>query len=141
MLKTWYDQLFYRNKIDIIKLVGKEVGYKVVEHDWNPDIKFGSTSLKSRLALKKEEIIELGKKIYLGEQKDPKYKYYIENISEQIAMREKFLKGIQDTQLYMELACDQEKFTNSHLIKVILPHLIYHHQIIDLVIIIFRIHL
>jgi hypothetical protein len=110
-LKTWYDQLFYRDKIDIIRLVAKEYGYKINEIDWNPDIKFGS-SLKSQLKLKKEEIIELSKQIYLGQTTDPKYKYYIDNLKEQIKSREKYLKIIQDAELYTELACNQEKFTN-----------------------------
>lgn len=110
-LKTWYDTLFYRNKVDIIRLVAKDYGYKINEIDWNPFIKFGS-SLKSQLKLKKEEIIELSKKIYRGEETDPKYKYYIDNLKEQIGVREKYLKGITDVILYEELTCDQEKFTN-----------------------------
>jgi hypothetical protein len=110
-LKTWYDQLFYRNKIDIIKLVAKDYGYKIVEQDWNPDIKYGS-SLKSKLALKKEEIIELSKQIYLGLETPPQYKYYIDNLKEQIKMREKYLKNIDDTNLHIELACDPDKFVN-----------------------------
>lgn len=110
-LKTWYDQLFYRNKIDIIRLVSKDYGYKINEIDWNPDIKFGS-SLKSQLKLKKEEIIKLNRQIYLGESIDPKYKYYIDNLKEQIKSREKYLKCVIDTDLYIDLACNDEKFTN-----------------------------
>ncbi len=51
-LKTWYDTLFYRNKVDIIRLVAKDYGYKINEMDWKPLIKFGS-SLKSQLKLKR----------------------------------------------------------------------------------------
>ena len=110
-LKTWYDQLFYRNKIHIIKLIGKDYGYKMIEHDWNPEIKFGS-SLKSKLKLKKDEVVEISKQIYLGQNPDPKYKYYVENIKEQIAMREKYLKHIDNTDDHIDLACDPDKFTN-----------------------------
>lgn len=110
-MKTWYDTLFYRNKVDIIRLAAKDYGYKINEIDWNPLIKFGS-SLKSQLKLKKEEIIELSKKIHRGEETDSKYKYHIDNLKEQIGVREKYLKGITDVILYEELACDQEKFTN-----------------------------
>lgn len=110
-LKTWYDQLFYRNKIDIIKLIAKDYGYIISEQDWNPDLKYGS-SLKSKLALKKEEIVEISKQIHLGLETPPQYKYYIENLKEQIKMREKYLKNIDNNDLYIELACDQDKFTN-----------------------------
>jgi len=110
-LKTWYDTLFYRNKVDIIRLVAKDYGYKINEMDWDPLIKFGS-SLKAQLKLKKEEIIELSKKIHRGDETEPQYKYYIDNLKEQIRGREKYLKGITDIVLYEELACDQEKFTN-----------------------------
>jgi hypothetical protein len=108
-LKTWYDQLFYRNKIDIIKLIAKDYGYIISEQDWNPDLKYGS-SLKSKLALKKEEIVEISKQIHLGLETPSQYKYYIENLKEQIKMREKYLKNIDDNELYTELACDQYKF-------------------------------
>ena len=47
-LKTWYDQLFYKNKIDIIKLVAKDYGYKINDIKWDPEYKCGS-SLKSKL--------------------------------------------------------------------------------------------
>ena len=42
----------------------------------------------------------------------PQYKYYVENLREQITQREKYLKNINDNELYIELACDQDKFTN-----------------------------
>jgi hypothetical protein len=32
-LKTWYDQLFCRNKVDIIKLIATDYGYKISETD------------------------------------------------------------------------------------------------------------
>lgn len=110
-LKTWYDQLFYGNKIDIIKLISTEYGYNINECIFESEYKFNS-SLKSKLKLKKEEIIELSKQIYLGLQIYPQYKYYVENLREQITQREKYLKNINDNELYIELACDQDKFTN-----------------------------
>jgi hypothetical protein len=110
-LKTWYDQLFYRNKIDIIKLVAKDYGYTITEQDWNPDLKYGS-SLKSKLALKKEEIINVSRQIHLGLEIQPQYKYYQDNLKEQIKIREKYLKNINDAELYIELACDQDKFVS-----------------------------
>jgi hypothetical protein len=110
-LKTWYDQLFYKNKVDIIKLIAKEYGYKIIDHKWDPEIKLGC-SLKSKLKLKKEEIIEISKQIHLGGIIDPKYKYYIDNLKEQIKMREKYLHNILDADKYIELISDHDKFIN-----------------------------
>ena len=110
-LKTWYDQLFYRNKVDIIKLIAKDYGYKINEIKWDPTYLFGIKSLKDKLELKKEEIIELSKKIYRGDDIDIKYNNFIDNLQEQINMRNKYLKNILDLDLRMELACDNNKFS------------------------------
>ncbi len=112
-LKTWYDQLFYRNKIDIIKLVAKDYGYKINDIEWNPEIKI-SNSLKSSLKLKKDEIIGIAKKICLNKENEiePKYRYYIENIKEQVKIREKYLSGIEDIDLYLDLSSNHELFIN-----------------------------
>jgi hypothetical protein len=109
-LKTWYDQLFYRNKADIIKLIAKDYGYKINESKWNPEYLFGLESLKEKLNLKKEEILNISKKIYKGEKIDKKYDKYIDNLKEQIKMREKYLKNINDVKLKENLSCDSEKF-------------------------------
>ncbi len=112
-LKTWYDQLFYRNKIDIIKLVAQDYGYKIKEINWNPEIKLVN-SLKSSLKLKKEEIIAISKKICMGKSNEieSKYRYYIDNLKEQIKIREKYLSNVEDIDLYLDLASDHDKFLN-----------------------------
>ncbi len=109
-LKSWYDQLFYRNKADIIKLVAQDYGYKISESKWNPEYLFGLESLREKLELKKEEILDICKKIYIGEKIDKKYEKFIDNLKEQIKMREKYLKGINDVKLKEILCCDSEKF-------------------------------
>ncbi len=112
-LKTWYDQLFYRNKIDIIKLIAKDYGYKINYICWDPEVKVGNC-LKDALKLKKEEIIMISKKICLNKinEIDNKYKYYIENLKEQIKIREKYLTNVEDIDLYLDLASDKDKFVN-----------------------------
>jgi len=110
-LKTWYDQLFYRNKVDIIKLIAKDYGYKIIETDYDPDYMF-LNSLKKDMKLKKEEIIEVSKKIFFGEKVDDKYKYYIDNLREQVKMREKYLHNINDIDKLCELVSDHTKFIN-----------------------------
>lgn len=110
-LKTWYDQLFYRNKVDIIKLIAKDYGYKITEIDYNPDYVF-LNSLKESMKLKKEEIIEVSKKIFLCEEIDDKYKYFVDNLREQVKMREKYLQNINDNEKICELASDHSKFIN-----------------------------
>ncbi len=112
-LKTWYDQLFYRNKVDIIKLIAKDYGYKINDINWNPEVK-NTNLLKDALKLKKDEIIAISKKICLNKinEIDNKYKYYIENLKEQVKIREKYLTGVEDIDLYLDLASDHEKFIN-----------------------------
>lgn len=114
-LKTWYDQLFHRNKIDIIKLVAKEYGYIIKEEDWTQSDMKLTNSFKKELKLNKEELVEVSKKIYKNEIIDNKYKFYIENIKETNKMREKYLK-LNNEKLDIDLICDQDKFTN-HIYK------------------------
>jgi hypothetical protein len=64
------------------------------------------------MKLKKEEIIEVSKKIFLCEKVDDKYKHYIDNLREQVTMREKYLKNINDNDLLCELVSDHTKFVN-----------------------------
>ena len=110
-LKTWYDQLFHRNKIDIIKLIAKDYGYNINSIIWDPDVKF-TGFLKQSLKLKKKEIIEVSKKIFMNEKTDDKYKHCIDNLKEQVNMRLKYLSNITDNNMIMELACDHKKFIN-----------------------------
>ena len=109
-LKSWYDQLFYRNKADIIKMIAIDYGYKISESQWNPEYLFGLESLRDKLQLRKEEIIEVSKKIYRGEKIDKKYDKFIDNLKEQIKMREKYLKHIDDVKQIENLSCDANKF-------------------------------
>lgn len=60
--------------------------------------------------MKKEEIVELCKNIYRGNKIDIKYNKYIDNLKEQIKMREKYLKNINDVNLIENLVSDPEKF-------------------------------
>jgi hypothetical protein len=110
-LKTWYDQLFHRNKVDIIKLIAKDYGYKITNYEWDPDFQF-VRSLKNNMKFKKEELVEITRKIYLGDELDNKYKYCIDNLKEQIKMREKYLKNITDDEILCDLVCDHTKFLN-----------------------------
>ena len=110
-LKTWYDQLFHRNKVDIIKLIAKDYGYKITEFDWSPDVQIVG-HLKESLKLKKEEIIEISKKIFLCEEIDNKYKYCIGNLREQVKMRIKYLQNVNDNNLLCKLVSDHSKFVN-----------------------------
>ncbi len=123
-LKTWYDQLFYKNKIEIIKIIAIEYGYKINEQDWVLPKDF---ILKDKLNLNREEIVNVCKKIYKNEEIDNKYKFYYENLKEQIKARESYYikisfidnitSDINDennikTDSLDELICDEEKFNN-----------------------------
>ena len=46
------------------------------------------------MKLKKEEIVEVSKQIFLCEEIDEKYKFYEANLKEQVKMREKYLQNI-----------------------------------------------
>jgi len=112
-IKTWYDTLFYNNKIDILKLIAeKSYGYKINCEDWIADCTdIGYGFYDKNIGLNK--IVDVSKQIYLGEEDfiDEKYKYCIDNLREQITMREKYLHNIEDTSEYIELACNEKKFT------------------------------
>lgn len=69
-------------------------------------------SLKNDMKLKKEEIIEVSKKIFLCEKVDDKYKYYIDNLRKQVKMREKYLRNINDIDKLCELVRYYTKFIN-----------------------------
>ena len=109
-IKTWYDSLFYNNKIDILKLIAeKSYGYKINTHEWIPDEKYYNFG-KKFVGVK--DIINVSKLIYQGNDKliDPKYIHCIDNLKEQITQRQKYLHNIKDVELYEELACNKDKF-------------------------------
>lgn len=109
-IKTWYDSLFYNNKIDILKLIAdKSYGYKINTWEWIPDDKYYDFG-KKFLGVK--DIINVSKLIYRGNEKliEPKYIHCVDNLKEQIKIRQKYLHNIEDVVLYEELVCDENKF-------------------------------
>lgn len=109
-IKTWYDSLFYNNKIDILKLIAeKSYGYKINTFKWIPDDKYYNFCKKF---VGTKDIINVSKLIYQGNEKlvDAKYIHCIDNLKEQIKQRQKYLHNIEDVELYEELACNEDKF-------------------------------
>ncbi len=109
-IKTWYDSLFYNNKIEILKLIAdKSYGYKINTYEWIPDEKYYDFGKKF---IGTKDIINVSKLIYQGNEKtiEPKYTHCIDNLKEQITQRQKYLRNIEDVVLYEELSCDENKF-------------------------------
>lgn len=109
-IKTWYDSLFYNNKIDILKLIAdKSYGYKINTYEWILDDKYFDFGKK---VIGNKDIVNVSKLIYQGNEKliDPKYMHCIDNIKEQIKQRQKYLHNINDVILFEELVCDENKF-------------------------------
>ena len=109
-IKTWYDSLFYNNKIEILKLIAeKSYGYKINTWEWMPDDKYYNFG-KKFIGVK--DIINVSKLIYQGNEKliEPKYIHCIDNLKEQIKQRQKYLHNIEDVELFEELACNEDKF-------------------------------
>lgn len=109
-IKTWYDSLFYNNKIEILKLIAdKSYGYKINTHEWIPDDKYYNFG-KKFVGVK--DIINVSKLIYQNNEKsiEPKYTHCIDNLKEQITQRQKYLRNVEDVVLYEELSCDENKF-------------------------------
>lgn len=109
-IKTWYDSLFYNNKIEILKLIAdKSYGYKINTHEWTPDDKYYDFGKKF---IGTKDIVNVSKLIFQGNEKsiDVKYTHCIDNMKEQITQRQKYLRNIEDVVLYEELSCDDNKF-------------------------------
>ena len=109
-IKSWYDSLFNNNKIDVVKLIAdKSYGYKINIFKWKPD---DNVYLFDKKNIKKNEIVNINKQIYLGkvDDIDEKYKFCIDNLKEQITLREKYLHNIDDPNLYVKLACNEKLF-------------------------------
>ena len=114
-IKTWYDALFNNNKIDVVKIIAeKSYGYKITEYIWNPVERYEFGIKK----IDKEEIIEVTEQIFEGDIKSisTKYTKCIDNLQEQISLRERYLKDIKDLEEYKRLACDEIAFKN-HIYK------------------------
>ena len=109
-IKTWYDSLFYNNKIDILKLIAdKSYGYKINTHEWIPHEEYYNFGKKF---IGTKDIVNISKLIYQCNEKsiDPKYTHCIDNLKEQITQRQKYLHNIEDVELYEELVCNENKF-------------------------------
>jgi len=109
-IKTWYDSLFYNNKIEILKLIAdKSYGYKINTHEWIPDEKYYDFGKKF---IGTKDIINVSKLIFQGNEKfvEPKYTHCIDNLKEQITQRQKYLRNVEDVVLYEELSCDENIF-------------------------------
>jgi hypothetical protein len=109
-IKTWYDSLFYNNKIEILKLIAnKSYGYKINTIEWVPDDKYYDFGKKF---IGNKDTVMVCKLIVQGNEKiiNPKYMFCIDNLKEQIKMRQKYLHNIENTKLYEELSYDENKF-------------------------------
>ena len=109
-IKTWYDSLFYNNKIEILKLIAdKSYGYKINIFEWIPDEKYYNFGKKN---FGTKNIVNVCKLIFKGDEKliEPKYTHCIDNLKEQITQRQKYLHNIDDVVLYEELSCNENKF-------------------------------
>ena len=109
-IKTWYDSLFYNNKIDILKLIAeKSYGYKINTIEWIPDHKYYDFG-KKYIGIK--GTFEVCKLIYQGNEHlvEHNFKFCIDNLKEQINMRLKYLHNIDDIKLYEDLVCNENKF-------------------------------
>lgn len=102
--KSWYDRIFSNNKLQILRLLANEYGFKLSEHKF--------TALKINAGLNKlvkvdnEMIKELGMKILQNEKIDKKYINYEDNIREQIKNRLKYI-GKNDP---VDIVVDENKF-------------------------------
>jgi hypothetical protein len=115
-IKTWYDMLFNNNKIDIVKIIAdKSYGYKITEFVWDVEEKYEFGNLKK---IDKKEIIEITEKIFENEITDipEKYTKCIDNLKEQIELRERYLKDINNVEELKKLSCDENAFKN-HIYK------------------------
>lgn len=115
-IKSWYDTLFNNNKIDIVKIIAeKSYGYKIKCIDWTPEVKY---NFGYETKINKKEILEISKNIYDGNTDliPEKYIKCVDNLQEQILLRERYLKDITDTELFKKLSCDPEAF-QSHMNK------------------------
>ena len=111
-IKTWYDMLFNNNKIDIVKLIAeKSYGYKIKCIDWEPVEKYEYLNPKK---IDKNAIIEVSKQIYEGniDNIPEKYVKCIDNLQEQIVLRERYLKDVNESELFQKLSCDANAFQN-----------------------------
>ena len=118
-IKSWYDSLFNNNKIDVVKLIAeKSYGYKINIFKWKPD---DNVYLFDKKNIKKNEIVNINKQIYLGkiDDIDEKYKFCIDNLKEQITLREKYLHNIDDPNLYVKLACNEKLFVQYIIVSVV----------------------
>jgi hypothetical protein len=115
-IKSWYDTLFNNNKIDVVKVIAeKSYGYKINCVDWTPEIKY---NFGYETKLNKKEILEISKNIYDGvvDLIPEKYIKCVDNLQEQILLRERYLKDITDAELFKKLSCDPIAF-QSHMNK------------------------
>jgi hypothetical protein len=72
-IKTWYDSLFYNNKIDIVKLIAeKSYGYKITSIVWNPEEKYKFGILEK---INRTQIIQISEKIFDGDTTNIDVKY------------------------------------------------------------------
>jgi len=111
-IKTWYDALFNNNKIDVVKLIAEtSYGYKIKCIDWQPE---GKYEYLNPTKIDTNAIIEVSKQIYEGNIQNVPEKYVkcIDNLQEQIKLRERYLKDIEDVKLFQKLSCDANAFQN-----------------------------
>lgn len=132
-IKSWYDALFSNNKIDIVKLIcDKAYGYKINSIEWNPD--YEHHLFVDKIIPRKFEIIDVSKQIYSGNENfiDPKFKFCVRNLKEQISIREKYIRDINDPDLHIDIACDNDKFIQHFFTKYMkLNKNDFHKKIID----------
>jgi len=108
--KTWYDNLFNRNKVQIIELLAKESGY-TIEHKKLKG-KFKKISYKKAIDNFNDQLEIIGKNIYDEIEFDDNNKAVSSNIMEQIENRKKFIEFDDLTRDDLkEIITENKKFT------------------------------
>jgi hypothetical protein len=91
-LKTWYDEIFAKNKIELIEMLAREAGYSISYKNLNTNHAFNNTDFKTRLndfnTDRKTELTEIAKRVVNENVADVKNKIMLE----QLLLRSKILK-------------------------------------------------
>ena len=106
--KSWYDKIFSYNKLHILKLLILQAGYILFENSFESIkiTKIANNVLNDIKNLK----YYLSMKILNNEYIEDQYKYYIDNLTEQIKNKKKYVNHNEPN--YFEIICDDFKFKN-----------------------------
>jgi len=91
-LKTWYDEIFAKNKVELIEMLAREAGYSISYKNLNDSHTFDNTDFKTRLNDfnndRKTELTDIAKCVVNENVGDVKNKILLE----QLLLRSKILK-------------------------------------------------